>query len=150
MKHLEEKHKPKANNENRVMCAHCGHLASSEANLAIHMRAHDAAFSRPTSCTYCRKEFPKYVNMVRHRRIAHSEQYSVDKERLMVEEGSLSIGRDNTKYYQKATCDVCGTTLCSRAQLHLHMKARHGTGLPGYGENSRGRKRRAVSPPPKV
>ena len=45
------------------------------------------------------------------------------------------------RFRRKATCAVCGVTLCSRTQLHLHMKARHGTGLPGYGLN-RGRRPR--------
>ena len=150
MRHVTEKHKPKNNNEKRFMCDHCGYMAASEANLLIHKRAHDSSFSRPTSCTYCQKEFPKYVNMVRHRKNAHREQYSVDKERLMREEGSLNIGRDLKKYYKKVTCDICGMTLCHRGQLQLHMKARHGTGIPGYGE-SRGRKCiRAVSPPTQI
>ena len=117
------------------------------------MRAHDESFSRPTSCTYCKKEFPNFVNMTRHRKIAHRELYKIDREKLMREEGSTCIGQDRTKYYQKATCEICGTILCSRAQLNLHMKALHGKGLPGYG-TLLGRRRqqgpRAVSPPPKV
>ena len=92
--------------------------------------------------------------MTRHRKIAHRELYSIDREKLMVEEGSTSIGQDRTKYYQKATCEICSTTLCSRAQLNLHMKAKHGKGLPGYG-TLLGRRRlkqgsRAVSPPSQV
>ena len=141
VEHLKEKHEPK-NKQIRVMCQHCGHVCA-ENNLKVHMRMHDASISRPRSCTYCQKEFPKYVNMARHRRVAHREEYNIDRERLMVEEGSMNIGKDTKKYKsnQKATCAICDTTLCSRGQLHLHMKARHGTGLPGYG-TERGRRKR--------
>ena len=149
VEHLTEEHKTKTRQIN-VMCQHCGHECF-ESNLKEHMKMHDASFNRPTRCTYCQKEFPKYVNMARHRKIAHREEYNSDRERLMVEEGSLN--RDMKKYNQKATCAICGTTLCSRGQLHLHMKARHGTGLPGYGKRGHGRAQqnfaeRAVSPPP--
>ena len=80
MKHVAEGHKKYHQFKKEAMCEHCGHVASSEFNLATHMRAHSGLFSRPTSCTYCRKEFPRYVSMARHRKIAHREQYAVDRE----------------------------------------------------------------------
>ena len=108
--------------------------------MKIHViRMHEMASIRPTSCTYCNKEFSKYCNMVRHRKIAHREQWNIDKERIMVEEGSYADPSDylkksqaKKKSQQKCPCTECGRVLCSRQQLHLHMKALHGTGLPDY------------------
>lgn len=117
------------------MCEHCG-FVGTKSTLKVHSRIHDRSFNRPTVCTYCEKEFSKFENMTRHRRIAHREQWNLDKDRLMEEEGSRYVGkrRDyNLKFVKKATCAICGVTLCSRTQLHLHMKARHGAGLPDYG-----------------
>ena len=117
------------------MCEHCAFVGTKGA-LKIHLKIHDKSLNRPTICTYCEKEFPKYENMTRHRRIAHREQWNLDKDRLMAEEGSVYQGKHRNyfaKFVKKSTCAVCGVTLCSRAQLHLHMKARHGAGLPDYG-----------------
>ena len=143
IKHVKEEHKPRTRNcpsqRKDAVCPHCGYVGT-KGNMHVHMaRMHEKASIRPTSCTYCQKEFPRFHNMVQHRKIAHREQWNIDKERLMVEEGGYKDYKDylgkyqqRKKYIKKATCPTCGTTLCSRQQLHLHMKALHGTGLPGY------------------
>ena len=119
------------------VCEHCGYRSTSS-QVKLHKRIHASNVIRPKSCTYCQKEFPSFKNMTHHRRLAHREQWKADRERLMAQEGSLLSTHPHrkvrTKEERRATCDVCGTTLSSRAQLHLHMKARHGTGLPGYKE----------------
>ena len=131
IKHLDERHL-KINREKSAVCQHCG-VKGTGAYIRYHMKKiHSRPIVRPKSCTYCQKEFPNYHNMTKHRRIAHAEQWKVDKERLMDEEGSIRRKQDYPSQRQKATCDICGTTLCSRQVLNSHMKARHGTGLPGY------------------
>ena len=52
------------------------------------MTSHANASKKPRNCTYCGKEFPHYVNMVRHRTMAHPDQYKVDRAKLAKEEGS--------------------------------------------------------------
>ena len=121
------------------VCELCGKKIIS--NRKQHMRQHQ--FHRPKKCTYCEKEFPAYQRMSMHRKIAHRELWDADKERLMAEEGSMYTPEQsrekNKRYNVSVTCDVCGVRLSSRGQLNLHMKARHGTGLPGYGQNPGGR-----------
>ena len=133
MKHMSEKHdmKKAPSKQKNAMCQHCG-LVGTKGNINMHMRIHNESIIRPTSCTYCRKEFPNFHNMSKHRKIAHHKQWKVDKERLMAQEGSTYNKYKKQRGARKATCAICGTTLCSRQQLNLHMKARHGTGLPGY------------------
>ena len=115
----------------KTICDICG-SSLWPGNYKKHMAAHKSDDNKPKNCTYCEKEFPHYVNMIRHRKLAHAEQYKVDRDKLMREEGSAYVGKvhPSKKYYQKAVCTTCGKTLCSRQQLHLHMKALHGTGLP--------------------
>ena len=108
--------------------------------MKIHVaRMHEKESIRPTACTYCNKEFSKYSSMTKHRKIAHREQWNIDKERIMVEEGNytdrsdyLKQSQEKKKHIRKSSCAICGRVLCSRQQLHLHMKALHGTGLPDY------------------
>ena len=145
MKHVKEKHKPNKQNcpsqRKTEVCELCGYV-SRPGNMKIHVaRMHEKASIRPTSCTYCGKEFPQYMNMARHRKIAHREQWNIDRERLMIQEGSIANAselpkktKEWKKYVQKSPCTICGRVLCSRTQLHMHMKALHGTGLPGYRE----------------
>ena len=123
----------------KEVCPQCGYVGGP-GNMKHHMRRmHEKASIRPTACTYCNKEFSKYASMVKHRKIAHREQWNKDKERIMVEEGGYSNSNDFLKeaekrkrYVHKSACSICGRVLCSRTQLHLHMKALHGTGLPDY------------------
>ena len=131
LKHVSEDHinkKTFPSKEKNVMCQHCG-LVNTKDYIKRHMPIHSESIVRPKSCTYCQKVFPNYHNMTKHRRIAHTEQWKIDRQRLMVQEGSRKEYKKNS---QKVTCAICGTTLSSRQQLNLHMKARHGTGLPGY------------------
>lgn len=110
----------------KEMCDICGKI---QHNMRLHMRLHDKSFSRPTSCTYCGKDFPLYENMTRHRRVAHREQWNVDKDKLMAEEGSKYAGKEHpwTKHIgEKFKCEVCGVTLSSKQQLKKHLKSRHG------------------------
>ena len=100
---------------------------------------HEKASIRPKSCTYCNKEFSNFKSMIAHRKIAHREQWNIDKERIMVEEGSYTDVNDylkkaekKKKSTQKSPCTICGKVLCSRQQLHRHMEVLHGTGLPDY------------------
>ena len=72
--------------------------------------------------------------MTRHRKVAHREQWEVDKDWLMTEEGSAKRGGSFKKYYRKATCAVCGETVSSRQKLQQHMQRFHGAGLPDYGK----------------
>ena len=140
LNHVKEKHKY-GTQRNTEVCQYCGHIAS-QGNLKTHIeRVHEKDHLRSTTCMYCHKEFPKFNNMVRHRKIAHKEQWDIDKARVMVEEGSyasysdyLKKKNDRSKFIKKSMCTICGRTLCSRQQLHLHMKALHKTGLPGYVE----------------
>ena len=151
LKHIKEKHKP--NNQffpsqvQKEVCPHCGYVGSS-CNMPTHIKnIHEKASIRPTACTYCNKEFSNFSSMTKHRKIAHREQWNIDKERIMIAEGSYIDGNDYHKQsqekkkriqrYQKA-CTICGRVLSSRQQLHLHMKALHGTGLPGYPIKKRG------------
>ena len=72
--------------------------------------------------------------MSKHREKAHPEEWKIDRERLMKEEGKK--GTTEHKIYpsgMKQTCGICGVTLSNRQMLNSHMKSRHGTGLPGYG-----------------
>ena len=39
---------------------------------------HMSDANKPKNCTYCEKEFPHYVNMIRHRKLAHAERYKVE------------------------------------------------------------------------
>ena len=149
--HIKMKHKAKGapRNQKNAVCEQCGYV-STMGNLKLHMKIHDGSINRPTSCTYCKKKFAKYEIMSKHRKKAHSELWMIDRERLMREEGSAWQGglKDKfKKYYKKATCDICGVTLSSRQQLNCHMKARHGTGLPGYGLMMGRRDSGVVSPP---
>ena len=110
----------------KEMCDICGKI---QHNMRLHMRLHDKKFSRPTSCTYCGKEFALYENMTRHRRVAHREQWNRDKDKLMAEEGSKYAGKEHpwTKHIgQKFKCEVCGVMLSSKQQLKKHCKSRHG------------------------
>ena len=137
--HVKAKHKP--DNNKTEVCQYCGHIAA-QGNMKMHIeRVHEKESLRSTTCMYCHKEFPKFNNMVRHRKIAHKEQWDIDKARVMVEEGSYASYSDylqkanyRNKFIKKSTCTICGRTLCSRQQLHLHMKALHKIGLPGYVE----------------
>ena len=142
--HMKEHVKKYPSQTGTAVCEHCG-FVGTKLGIKSHMRIHDKSYNRPTICTYCEKEFTKYENMTRHRRIAHREQWNLDKDRLMVEEGSKNVGKSDylKKFVKKSTCATCGVTLCSRTQLHLHMKARHGAGLPDYGL-FRGRKPREI------
>ena len=84
-----------------AICDVCG-KACKPALLWHHMRTHGA--NRPRRCTYCDKEFPTYVNMIRHRKLAHAEQYQRDRDRLMVEEGSpnaLKVNPHYKRWYQR-------------------------------------------------
>ena len=84
-----------------AICEVCG-KSCKPALLWHHMKTHAA--NRPKKCTYCEKEFPSYVNMIRHRKLAHAEQYKVDRDKLMVEEGSpnaLKVNPAYKKWYQK-------------------------------------------------
>ena len=110
----------------KEMCDICGKI---QHNMRVHMRLHDNRFRRPTSCTYCGKDFPLYENMTRHRRVAHREQWNLDKDKLMAEEGSKYAGKEHpwTKHIgEKFKCEVCGVTLSSKQQLKKHLKSRHG------------------------
>ena len=142
LRHVTVKHKPNPKDypsqTRKDVCPHCG-LIATPGNIRSHIaKVHDK--SKPTSCMYCQKEFPNFHNMVKHRKIAHREQWNIDKARVMVEEGSYASYSEyleqsdhkRKKWYKKATCTICGRTLCSRQQLQLHMKALHGTGLPDY------------------
>ena len=137
--HVKIKHKARGapSQQRNAVCDLCGYVGTMS-SLRVHMKRNHGSLSRPTTCTYCEKEFPKYETMNRHRRKAHPEQWMIDRDRLMREEGSAWQGKPKDKWKEypsnkKATCDICGVTLCTRQQLNSHMKARHGTGLPGYG-----------------
>ena len=133
--HIKEDHGKPPSLQKNATCEHCGYT-NTPGSVKKHMRIHDKSFSRPTTCTYCGKEFLTYHKMSAHRRGAHREQWVLDKDRLLAEEGSEYQGKHKDyfmKFYKKATCAVCGVTLCSRTQLNLHMKAKHGAGLPDYG-----------------
>ena len=56
--------------------------------------------NRPKKCTYCDKEFLSYKNMTGHRKFAHAEQYKIDRDKLMVQEGSTYALNENP-YYKK-------------------------------------------------
>ena len=142
LKHVKINHKPNVkdypSHARNGVCPHCGFIGAL-GNVRSHIaKVHDN--SKPTSCMYCHKEFPHFHNMVKHRKIAHREQWNIDKARVMVEEGSYASYSDyleksdykKKKWYKKATCTICGRTLCSRTQLHFHMKALHGIGLPDH------------------
>ena len=142
MKHVKEKHKypqSQPSRHNTEVCPQCGYVGTA-GNMKTHVtRMHEKASIRPTACTYCNKEFSKFSSMAKHRKIAHRQQWNIDKERIMVEEGSvvdrsdyLKLSQVRKKYQQKSPCAICGRVLCSRQQLHLHMKALHGEGLPDY------------------
>ena len=143
MKHIKDKHKP--NNQDypsktkREVCPQCGYTGTP-GNMKVHVsRMHEKESIRPTACTYCNKEFSTFNSMTKHRKIAHRVQWNIDKARIMVKEGSYADTRDYLKQSQerkkqvkKSPCATCGRVLSSRQQLHLHMKALHGTGLPDY------------------
>ena len=143
MKHVKEKHKPNTQNypsySKTEICPQCGYVGTP-GNMRTHViRMHEKASIRPTACTYCNKEFSKYSSMVKHRKIAHREQWNIDKERILVEEGGyanpsdyLRKSQERKKFMKKSPCTICGRVLCSRQQLHLHMKALHGAGLPDW------------------
>ena len=86
----------------KVLCDICG-SSFVKGQLRLHMRSHDNEVSRPRNCTYCNKEFPNFLRMTRHRRIAHSEQWAVDKDTLMKKEGSIYLGKEHPgkKYYER-------------------------------------------------
>ena len=138
--HVKMKHKSYGapSQQKNIVCDICGYVGNSM-NLRNHMKTHDASIC-PTTCTYCGKQFPKYQTMTLHRRKAHPEEWMRDKDRLLREEKSNWHQRKKIKppSARRATCDICGQTLSTRSQLSSHMKARHGTGLPGYGLNRRG------------
>ena len=69
-----------------AFCDVCG-KAEYPKNLEKHMKTHDSTL-RPRKCTYCNKEFPTYANMTRHRKIAHADQWEVDRVAIMKQEGS--------------------------------------------------------------
>ena len=81
------------------VCEVCGKNGMTQAALKLHMKTHSA--NRPKICTYCDKEFAAYVNMTKHRKIAHAEQWKMDKERLMAEEGSIHSSSDRLMIYKK-------------------------------------------------
>ena len=84
-----------------AICDVCG-KSCKPCLLWHHMKTHAA--NRPKKCTYCDKEFPTYVNMIRHRKLAHAEQYKIDRDKLMVEEGSpnaLKVNPAYKKWYQR-------------------------------------------------
>ena len=120
-----------------LLCDICGSSFSSAFTLRNHKEGHANDANKPKNCTYCDKQFPTFNQMTSHRRCAHAKEYAVDKEKLQTQEGSKYLGREHpSKTFlhpkEKRTCTICERTLCSRQQLHLHMKALHGTGLPGY------------------
>ena len=149
MKPIMDKHKLNKSHfpskQKNEVCPQCGYVATA-GNMKIHVaRMHEKESIRPKACTYCNKEFSKYSSMTKHRKIAHREQWNIDKERIMVEEGSYTDPSHYLKRYQerkkspstkKSPCAICGRVLCSRTQLHLHMKALHGSGLPDYKSKS--------------
>ena len=83
------------------VCDICGKDGMTSVGLKYHMRTHDA--NRPKKCTYCDKEFESYSNMTRHRKIAHAEQWKIDKEKLFDEEGGRrsKSQRERNHNYQK-------------------------------------------------
>ena len=119
--------------QRNAVCDLCGYVGT-KGNLTVHIkRVHSGL---PTTCTYCGKEFPKHDTMTKHRKMAHPEEWKIDRERLMTEEGKAGLGKTERKIYpsgMRQTCGICGVTLSNRQMLHSHMKSRHGTGLPGYG-----------------
>ena len=145
IKHIKDIHKPHYPSQiKKEVCPQCGYVGS-QAYMRTHiLNMHEKASIRPTACTYCNKEFSKYISMSKHRKIAHKEQWEIDKERILVEEGSyadrseyLKQSQEKKKYLQKSPCAICGRVLSTRQHLHLHMKALHGTGLPGYNPKSK-------------
>ena len=120
----------------KLLCDICGASSTSPYSLRIHKEElHLNDSKKPKNCTYCDKEFPTYARMTGHRRIAHLQQYTADKDVLLRQEGSRYLGKEHPskRFYRKnSTCATCGKTLCSRQQLHFHMKALHGAGLPDY------------------
>ena len=118
-----------------LLCDICGTSFTSTYGLNNHKAEHLNDANKPKNCTYCDKKFPTYPRMCSHRRIAHAEQYAIDKEKLLKQEGSKYLGiehPDKKNYRKNTSCGTCGKNLCSRQQLNLHMKALHGAGLPGY------------------
>ena len=124
----------------KLKCEKCPFTTYDKKAMKTHNTVlHEKASIRPKVCNYCNKEFTKFSSMSAHRKIAHRGQWDIDKERILVEEGSYADPSDyqkasqqKKKEVQKSPCSICGKVLCSRSQLHLHMKVLHGTGLPGY------------------
>ena len=83
------------------VCDICGKNGMTRMGLKYHMKTHAA--NRPKKCTYCDKEFETYSNMTRHRKIAHAEQWKVDKDKLHYEEGGSTSKsqRERIRNYQK-------------------------------------------------
>ena len=88
-KHILARHTPggkdKLKYREKKICQICG---KAVLKMEYHMRIHDETANRPKECTYCGKQFQTYSSMTCHRRVAHHDQWKVDKDRLLVEEGS--------------------------------------------------------------
>ena len=97
---VENENRPSISTE-KVLCDICGSPVWPT-NLRKHMKSHADDANKPKNCTYCNKEFPTYMRMTRHRKIAHAQQYAVDRDTLMKQEGSkyLGIEHPSKKWHQ--------------------------------------------------
>ena len=91
--HILAKHTPGGKDiikyrEAKSVCQICGKAVQK---MEHHMRIHDETANRPKECTYCGKQFTTFSSMNCHRRVAHRDQWIIDRDRLLVEEGSMYL-----------------------------------------------------------